>query len=667
MTRLANFYKKHKNIIVAVILFCLVICVFFTAYKVRLVAATQKIYYDVVNYGVINETQPFENSDTVDVNAVFNEDFGAIALMVNVNNAQSGSLNVQVYDEQQQLVASGTKQLSEIATRDFTSINLDSRLQAGIEYEIVITAYDMGEGEYITFLTDDSGNSITLAGQYDVIGNSFTNYFLMFTIISAIVAAAAYLMYKCEKMKLHTFAMCAVLLLGVLYNIVLPPYSAPDEAMHINQAFNESTIMLNAPGEDEINHWVNFKRASDNNEIVQDAVVSPLTYREITEEFFTLTNEDAHSSVEYDEEQVSGYRLPYFISGLFISIARLLHFGFVPTLYFARLANLIFYAVVVYFTVKISPIAKSMFAVISLIPISLHVANSFSRDGFIISMALLLVAMALRIAKDENMSIKFCLIFSILFMLFLPSKATYIPLLLILFIMPFRKFSKAKKYILAVFLPCASVVFYITQNIVLFNELFSSVLGNITLSVTHAVAQISASVSTNVDYVAMDTVTYDLLYILTNIQAVIILVVRTFFENTQYYIYTMFGGSLGYFDIDISWIFVIGFIALLLLAVNNNAADDMILTAKQKAILFASSLVGCALVVLGCITWTPVYYTTIYGLQGRYFTPVLAGIAILAKFKFISITKDISKHIIFAAVLLNIGVLLNAMYIISTR
>ena len=40
-------------------------------------------------------------------------------------------------------------------------------------------------------------------------------------------------------------------------------------------------------------------------------------------------------------------------------------------------------------------------------------------------------------------------------------------------------------------------------------------------------------------------------------------------------------------------------------------------------VLFAVYGAAAGLVVVACLKWTPTYYTTIYGLQGRYLLPVL--------------------------------------------
>ena len=40
----------------------------------------------------------------------------------------------------------------------------------------------------------------------------------------------------------------------------------------------------------------------------------------------------------------------------------------------------------------------------------------------------------------------------------------------------------------------------------------------------------------------------------------------------------------------------------------------------------AAAVCSCLLAVAGCLLWTPTHYETLYGLQGRYFLPVLPAL-----------------------------------------
>ena len=76
--------------------------------------------------------------------------------------------------------------------------------------------------------------------------------------------------------------------------------------------------------------------------------------------------------------------------------------------------------------------------------------------------------------------------------------------------------------------------------------------------------------------------------------------------------------------------------------------------------------VAAGLAVAGCITWTPTYYTTIYGLQGRYFLPALPlGLLALRPVNFTRTGSDQTLCAAFA--LADLGVLLNAFLAILAR
>ena len=78
------------------------------------------------------------------------------------------------------------------------------------------------------------------------------------------------------------------------------------------------------------------------------------------------------------------------------------------------------------------------------------------------------------------------------------------------------------------------------------------------------------------------------------------------------------------------------------------------------------ALVCCALAVAGCITWTPTYYTTIYGLQGRYFLPALPlGLLALRPVNFTRTGSD--QTLCVALALADLSVLLNAFLAILAR
>ena len=86
---------------------------------------------------------------------------------------------------------------------------------------------------------------------------------------------------------------------------------------------------------------------------------------------------------------------------------------------------------------------------------------------------------------------------------------------------------------------------------------------------------------------------------------------------------TLVGGKLSYYSLDLSWGWVLLLYLLLAFSLlpEPEERDWPRPSGRVCAALLALACMGRA--VAGCITWTPTYYTSIYGLQGRYFLPAL--------------------------------------------
>ena len=139
-------------------------------------------------------------------------------------------------------------------------------------------------------------------------------------------------------------------------------------------------------------------------------------------------------------------------------------------------------------------------------------------------------------------------------------------------------------------------------------------------------------------------------------------------EQCDHYLSTIVGGTLGYFGLDkpldLAWGWVILLYCLLGLAWLGPDEGTVPAFGRWGALLIA--LCCCGLAVLGCISWTPTYYETIYGFQGRYFLPVLP-LLLLVQPKALRLAGDCRRGIVFAAVLADIGVLLNVFLAVVAR
>ena len=64
----------------------------------------------------------------------------------------------------------------------------------------------------------------------------------------------------------------------------------------------------------------------------------------------------------------------------------------------------------------------------------------------------------------------------------------------------------------------------------------------------------------------------------------------------------------------------------------------------------ALALLGvCGLLVLACLTWTPVNYTILFGLQGRYFLPVLPlALLLWGENRWLCLGRDLTRPLALA-------------------
>ena len=159
-----------------------------------------------------------------------------------------------------------------------------------------------------------------------------------------------------------------------------------------------------------------------------------------------------------------------------------------------------------------------------------------------------------------------------------------------------------------------------------------------------------------------DAICYTPGYILTHPADTLRLLVNSVIQNGDHYIRTLVGGSLGYYTMDLAWGWVTALYLLLAWAALP-AKGEALPGRRARAALLVLGGLCCALSVAGCLTWTPTYSETLYGLQGRYFLPVLpAMLAALAPRGLQAADgQKAGSGLVCALCMVNAGVLLNTM------
>ena len=578
-------------------------------------------------------------------------------------------------------------------------------------YRVSLTAHYTGEGRLLIGYTptpNGAGLGLTVNGQptegmlailgvYAQIGGFVTKFYWVIALLALILIGAGWWLFTGQKCPLHRMVFCFVLALGILFSMVMPPYSAPDEQFHINQSFTLASTIYNPylpVAQSQIHS--SLRRPSDVDVIVQDGETTVFTWQHIAKNLLTTNSDPFTHTQDYDEYQVDSSYTMYWISALGVLAGFLLRLGFIPTLFLGRLTNLVFFAFLSAWAVKRTPVAKAVFAAVALLPMTLHLAASYSRDSNLLALCLLFAALVLDLAfgPREKLGWKQLILPALAGLLIVPSKIVYFPLALLVFLIPAARLGRYSKAVKGGFLALCLVCFFFNAGgQVILNDFMSgntqvaagaastSVSSEMTLTAesTAEPAQstpesTSSAVQTSEEPAAQpseeapvqdDSVCYTLPYILSHPLDTLELAIRSVVENGDHYVKTLIGGTLSYFDpgVQIAWTWVAALMILLALAWLQPGFE---LPVWAKALCLLVGLACCGLAVLGCISWTPTYYTTIYGLQGRYFLPVLS-LLLLARPKRLLLQTDCTRGLIYAVTLVDILVLFNAFLSILAR
>lgn len=166
-----------------------------------------------------------------------------------------------------------------------------------------------------------------------------------------------------------------------------------------------------------------------------------------------------------------------------------------------------------------------------------------------------------------------------------------------------------------------------------------------------------------------DKATYTPGYILRHPVDTVLLFVRSAVENGDHYIRTLVGGSLSYYTVDLAW----GWVAVLylLLAYAALPVQGAVMKPAGKARGWCCAAAAlCLLAVAGCLLWTPTHYDTLYGLQGRYFLPVLPLLLLTCLPRRLAAVPDedtAQTRLVAALALVQAGMVVNIMLAIIAR
>lgn len=490
-----------------------------------------------------------------------------------------------------------------------------------------VTNYDAYEGGVNTDSVENNNIDMVYVLQES---NSFLKIIYVFfscVVLMGTIGFAVLLVYK--NKKLENYFLVLGLTWGCMFTVLFPPGTAPDEHAHIATAYTDANKLL-------------FREATDENGMVMvresDAEISNINKVSLESwayYFDKMTISGSQDAKAYDRGPLSGVSfVAHLPQALGVALGWLLHANAMITLYLGKIFGLLFYLVFGYFTVKWIPWGKMVIMIIMLFPMSLEMAGSFSYDCTVNALCFLMIAYTMKlIYEKKQVTWKDYTFLALLSAWMAPCKIAYVFVCGLVFAIPEKKTTNkviarlGKSIVFAV-----GFLLVLVQRMTLLTNLVNSQSG------TGVDAEISG---------------FTLKKILLNPVNSVGMIFNTYFEQADYYFGTLIGQSLGWFQVNISWLVICGFAIVLLLALISEKENEQCMTGKQRILV----LVLCAIMTGGIVLsmwldFTPDYINYIAGVQGRYLLPFFPMLILSLKSRLFSVNKNINNALLISLFIL---------------
>lgn len=393
---------------------------------------------------------------------------------------------------------------------------------------------------------------------------------------------------------------------GLFFLFATPPFQTPDEAVHFYRAYQISTGSLRIQHVGTINggrlpasleDTVNLTTQSHAIEFHPDVKYN----LHATKAALSIPENSSQKNI-YDLSATAYYPpTSYAPQAIGILTARILHLSPILMMYFGRIANLITWIVLLYFSIRLIPYKKWALAATGLLPMALFQATSLGVDVMTLGLTALVLSQVFRYRQQQNMSGKeyFLLLLSLV-LLVLSKEIMFVFLPAVLLLPGSQKLGKLKPII-------------IKLSLVLFPLIVFGIWMAAVHNLSSPASPFGAQPHSQVHFILHDPLGY------------IKVLWSTYFFTPSDGIVRSFIGTFGWVDAPISEFFAtVGYISLLfILLASSQAKVEQKLNHLEKLLLVGIGLVyWLAISTALYVYYDPLKYKTIIGLQGRYFIPI---------------------------------------------
>lgn len=584
-----------------------------------------------------------EEGTTVSQDYVAKENLKGVGMLFNYGGAsENGAVHVKIENaDNDDLIYEKDIPASEIQDNVLYQIHFDQSYNiddsAVIKVSFTSSGFEKGsEPAFYVFENDVYAGSMALNGKQldfdmslEVYGDNFGSFgeiYWRFAIFAIVMLQIIYILAFVKRSEKHVLFTVMAALLSVIMLFVMTPNSVPDEVDHFETAYRYSNAMCGLPYATEDGSML-MRECDDAQLGIDNFYITPgiTQYRSVAEGFFGSAENT--EMIARHGGSASKYPVLYAPQALGISLAKAVNATPVGLYYMGRIFNLIVYGALMFFAIKKIPFGKIPLLIIGILPMTLHLACSYSYDAIVMGLASLFVSYCFYIAYGKQKpTLKDYIILAASFLLLAPGKAIYLPLGLLLLLIPTNRFGSLKKRIICLAgIAVAAILMWYGFNSAAVTSIAGSSVGSSGWSGEQP---------------------YTLSYALANMGQMAKVLYNDLVTHFEYYFFTMFGSSLGWLNINVPFYIMIFFPVLLAVSALKTQKEDVIISRKAKLLMFIIALVCCLLAVAAMLfAWTPMGSAVVLGVQGRYFLPVLFLFIMLFRNTNVCMKHDIRTRI----------------------
>ena len=485
----------------------------------------------------------------------------------------------------------------------------------------------------VTVNCSPSNNVVEIKGPFE---NAYVtiSYILIFVLggVGAFVIRNA----NKENVKLEKLYLWIAIPIGLIMCLNTPLGRNPDEDDHAKKAMAiaQGNFFSVADEEGNATDMINSKV----NELVSRTTE---TYEESWEKM-NLAETEENIKMKYNTMALYA-PICHAPQAVGILMARILGIGITGQCYAGRLFNFSLALLLIYNAIKLMPFKKYLLMYLMLLPVTFNVLPTLSSDALTVSMSSFYIAYILHLKynddiKELSKKTKVGLVISTIVISL--CKIVYVPLCLLLFLIPKEKFGSLKK----------KNAFAISTIVV------ATILNLIWLIYcSRFLIEFNGGVNSK----------EQVMFILTHPIQYMVILFRTINFHFNIYYAGLSGDALGTYCVKASEIFIYAAIVITsMLFVSNREDENKVKIDIPTRILGLIIFAGIAVLIYTSlyVQWTPLKSTFINGVQPRYFLPILILVAIIIDNDKIIIKDKLNRFLLTFLLFFNINVATATIY-----